>query len=616
MPKAQVVYLLLMARGKMEQLKILKSLFVTLAILSACLVIMAPAKTSAGANDFVISDFIADYYLTKDAAGAAQLKTVETITAEFPDFDQNHGVLRAIPKKYLDNNLHVNVLSVKNEAGQNLNYTTYSENDNLVLKIGDEGVYVHGVQAYVITYTSNNVIRFFDNHDEWYWNVNGTQWQQQVTSLTARIHLTDVIAGTLQDNRACYAGSQDSKSSNCGWSNSNSTDAGGTVLMLTATKPLLAGETATFVLSFNENTFAPVPQTFWEQYGAEIFLITGVTGIIIVPVITFIVLLKKWRKFGRDPKGRGTIIPEYQAPKNLSVLGSSAVYNQSVASNAFSAQIVDLAIRGYMRIEENTKSKLIGKSQKHSLTLLKSADNQLTKEEKSLLEGIFEGKKVGTSVALDDLKNKFYAKTSKISKTLLDDLVTQNYFTKNPQKARMKCIIAGAIMVVVGFPLAVFLVGIGFILGGILCFIFAIIMPARTKQGLTAKEHLEGLKMYIKTAEKARFEYLQSVKRAERIAIAKDDSKNKIKLFEKLLPYAMLFGMEKSWAKQFEGIYVQPPDWYGGNWSTFNMVVLASSLGSFNTSANTSFATPSSSSGSGFGGGAGGGGGGGGGGGW
>jgi uncharacterized membrane protein len=95
-------------------------------------------------------------------------------------------------------------------------------------------------------------------------------------------------------------------------------------------------------------------------------------------------------------------------------------------------------------------------------------------------------------------------------------------------------------------------------------------------------------------------------------------SEAKVKLFEKLLPYAMLFGLEKDWAKQFESIYVSAPDWYqGGNWSAFNTGYLVGSLSDFNDFASTNFASPSSSSGSGFsGGGAGGGGGGGGGGGW
>jgi uncharacterized membrane protein len=91
-----------------------------------------------------------------------------------------------------------------------------------------------------------------------------------------------------------------------------------------------------------------------------------------------------------------------------------------------------------------------------------------------------------------------------------------------------------------------------------------------------------------------------------------------IKLFEDLLPYAILFGLEKEWAKQFKDLYVQPPSWYNGTSGTFNSIYLANSLSSFNNVNAAAFTAPSSSDSSGFGGGgfSGGGGGGGGGGGW
>jgi uncharacterized membrane protein YgcG len=147
-------------------------------------------------------------------------------------------------------------------------------------------------------------------------------------------------------------------------------------------------------------------------------------------------------------------------------------------------------------------------------------------------------------------------------------------------------------------------------------------MPARTEVGVRAHDDLLGLKDYIKLAEADRIKFLQSPEGAEKLPVAEQfDPKTpeaKVKLFEKLLPYAMLFGLEKDWAKQFEGIYNTAPGWYqGGNWTAFNTGYLIGSLDDFNTASSMSFASPSSSSGSGFsGGGAGGGGGGGGGGGW
>lgn len=90
-----------------------------------------------------------------------------------------------------------------------------------------------------------------------------------------------------------------------------------------------------------------------------------------------------------------------------------------------------------------------------------------------------------------------------------------------------------------------------------------------------------------------------------------------VNLFESLLPYAVAMGVEKSWAKQFDDIYKEQPDWYQGS-GTFTGNRLASGLSSGIGAMNSSFShsTSSSSSGSGGGGFSGGGGGGGGGGGW
>jgi uncharacterized membrane protein len=88
-------------------------------------------------------------------------------------------------------------------------------------------------------------------------------------------------------------------------------------------------------------------------------------------------------------------------------------------------------------------------------------------------------------------------------------------------------------------------------------------------------------------------------------------------MFEKYLPFAMAFGVEKKWAKAFEGIYTEPPRWYAGtNPMGFNATSFSSRLSTMSTQAATTMASsPRSSSGSGFdGGGSSGGGGGGGGG--
>jgi uncharacterized membrane protein len=128
-------------------------------------------------------------------------------------------------------------------------------------------------------------------------------------------------------------------------------------------------------------------------------------------------------------------------------------------------------------------------------------------------------------------------------------------------------------------------------------------MTAKSKKGVLSYEYLLGLKDYLKIAEKDRLRFHNAPEK-------------KPEVFEQLLPYAMVFGVEELWAKEFEGIYINPPDWYQGNKnSTFNVVAFGHEMVLFNNLATTSFSS-SPSSGSGGGGSSGGGGGGGGGGSW
>src|SRR6185436_19560328 len=85
--------------------------------------------------------------------------------------------------------------------------------------------------------------------------------------------------------------------------------------------------------------------------------------------------------------------------------------------------------------------------------------------------------------------------------------------------------------------------------------------PAKTEKGVAAKEHILGLKEYLQIAEKDRLEFHNAPEK-------------KPEVFETLLPYAMVLGVANIWAKEFEGIYNEPPSWYSGPSSTaFNAIV-------------------------------------------
>ena len=134
-------------------------------------------------------------------------------------------------------------------------------------------------------------------------------------------------------------------------------------------------------------------------------------------------------------------------------------------------------------------------------------------------------------------------------------------------------------------------------------------------KGVELRDYLLGLSEYIRLAEADRLKYLQSPQGAERTPVDSTSTDQVLKLNERLLPYAILFGLEKQWTAELGRYYEQTgtqPGWYSGQ-GTFNAVIFASGISSLSTSVASSFSASTGGSAGGVSSGGGGGGGGGGG---
>ena len=585
---------------------IFRALLVTLSltILSS---MAASGFADASVQDFTVPTFTADYYLSRDGSHSSHLRIHEHLVARFPETDQNHGILRVIPDEYRMRNLNVQVQSVTDESGKNLPYSKSSENHNIVLKIGEPNRYVHGIQTYNINYSEDNITSNEPNVDTYNWDTNGEQWQQQFGQVTAHVHLPSDLAPQLMASLTrCFTGPHGSSAQDCTTSTDTVGD-GTTTTTFTATRALEAGETLTFNMSFTPGTFAGyhIPA---DQLWRLVALI--ILGYIIPVLLTLGIVIGRWRKYGRDPKGKGTIIAQYTPPKDLSVLASNAVLQEKFQPKAISAQIIDLAVRHYLKIYEIKHQKILNDVVSYEVELIKDPAG-LRPEEQTVLTMLFGLNPVILQRAdLTGLKNKLYKAAAELGENVNQKLVVDGFFRSNPARAKLPYFIAG------GALLAVSLLGIpytlGFSIAGIILLISANYMPARTQAGVDSRDYLLGLKHYMEMAEADRLKELQSPRGGltEKVDISSDTQL--VKLYERLLPYAMLLGIEKDWAGEFAELYENAPDWYAGA-SSFNAAYFAGSITNFGSQSVASFSAPSSSSsGGGFSGGGGGGGGGGG----
>ncbi|MDQ3158675.1 MAG: DUF2207 domain-containing protein [bacterium] len=556
-------------------------------------------------NNYFIESFDADYYLSQDGGRVSQLRVEETIVVRFPNFDQNHGILRAIPKTYQDNSVGFKIESVTDERGVKRNYTASEQNDNEVLKIGDADSFVRGRQVYKIVYTSEDVINFQDDGDEFYWDINGDQWPVQFNKVTARIHVSEELAKSLQDRKVCFAGGFGENNVDC---NISKEVTEGEVVFTASALNLAPSETLTTVIGFEKDTFSAKPFPW-------LLLLVGVSVLVFPPILAFIIVLHKWRTKGRDDQGKGIVIPQYVPEKGSNVVIGDVLVNEKLNPKTLSAAVIELATTNHIVITEKG-------NKEYEFELIKPyTKNDELKEVMDMIFGV--GASTGKVIELKSLKNKLFPKIKKLDKDVFKRLTKEEYFKHGSNLTKKRMGIVGTVLFVVAFllffiPLIGFLFGFSLLISAIIFVIGSNVMAARTHKGTEARNYLLGIKEYINLAEVDRIEYLQTPEAVKRFGDIKD-GKVKIKLFEKLLPYAMLFGLEKQWAKDFKDIYQEPPDWYHGNWTTFNAVNLTNSLNGFSSASGTAFSPPKSSSGSGFSGGggsSGGGGGGGGGGGW
>jgi uncharacterized membrane protein len=311
-----------------------------------------------------------------------------------------------------------------------------------------------------------------------------------------------------------------------------------------------------------------------------------------------------------DPRGR-PIAVQYEPPRDMTAAEAGTLLDNSADMRDITATLVDLAVKGYLRIEERQNPKLFGLfgvSTSYTFHRLKPGE-ELAPHERAVFDGIFVGE--GDDVSLDELKDKFYKQLAPIRDAVYDRLTASGYYKNRPDKVKQKWIglgVAAGLIVGVGgtyLSKALLFTPLPFIVAGVLSaaivLVFAQIMPARTEPGARALEQVLGFEEFLRRVES---EHLK------RVIIGHPE------LFDKFLPYAMAFGVEKQFARAFEGIYTEPPRWYvGPSVMNFNVSHFSSSMSHLTTAAGTTMASsPRSSGGSGFGGGGGSGGGGGGGG--
>lgn len=535
-----------------------------------------------------------------------QILVTETITYDFGS-NERHGIFRDIPLTAKDGpELVVNVSEVRDEQGQPHPYSSSVTNQVFHIKIGDPDVLISGTKTYVISYQAYNAIRTFDDHDELYWNVTGNQWKVAIGNARAVIELPDSRMADIATD--CFTGPAGSTGKQCTAGRS-----GGTV-NYAATQALSAGEGLTVVLGmplgFIENIYVPPPSDQssslpWRNFPMILFPIIIVSFVVVVKITShggWGAKTKPKPVIPSELEGQPMVV-EYNPPDGLPPIEIGTLLDRRVDITDMSSVIMDLAVRGYLKIRYTTRQiKFWPDKKDFELIKLKGAAGLMHPAEKIMFDFLFQGRDGVTLSDLGKPETKFQTTIKQVQKETEEHLREEGYFDKTVKEKPGKLIgslVIGGILISMFFPpfiLVVLVVSVG------LGIVISRQAKKLTPQGVATLGKILGFREFLQLTEKDKLELLNAPELRPEI-------------FEKFLPYAMVLGVEEKWAKKFEGIYHNAPAWYEDpTRPTFNSYVLMHNLSAFDSSFNRVFNITSPRSSSGFSGGSSGGGSGGGGG--
>jgi hypothetical protein len=544
----------------------------------------------AAAKSWRVTDFQDN--VTVDRDGSAVV--TERITLNF--VGEWHGIHRTIPIEYPGPNgtnyeLFLKVTSVTDDSGGKLKYESSTSNGARDLKIYIPDA-VDATRTVEITYRVRNGTRFFKDYDEFYWNVTGNDWPVPIDHASATVRFPGGAAGSLraQAFTGVYGSTQRDASS--------TVDGAEARFETSNPLPMRGGLTIDVY----------IPKDILQEPGGltKFLWFVGGNPIVFLPFATFAGMFALWWYKGRDPDSGISVAPMYEPPSGISPAEAGTLLDDQIHPRDITSTMVDLAVRGYIKIEETAEKVLLFTHKDYVFHLLKPREQwgaDLAPHERVMLENVFVG---GDQIRLSSLKNRFYTAIPVIRQDIMSALKRKGIYLLDPESANGYSI-GAAVAILVPFAIFQFkgwanffnstvLLMVCALLSALIWWLFARVMTAKTVKGARTRIAVLGFQEFMNRVD------------AERLKIMPPTT------FEKFLPYAMALGVEHHWAQAFAGLIKDPPQWYvgpGGTYAAFNPIFFSSSMHSMASDMHQVFvsAPRASSGGSGFGGGGGGGGG-------
>ena len=502
--------------------------------------------------------------------------------------------------------------------GNPVNFFVEKEGDYMVIYVGEEDLFLDpGFYTYTIAYESAGQVGYFDSYDELSWNINGlSPHSLDTVSATVRIPAEAEIL-----SYHCYSGAIGAKESDC------TAEQVEDHLLYVEGLDLPAEEMITVSVGFTAGVVSkpvlpppgPQPTTFFDKRGLPV--VGVLLLLLLLPYYYF-----TWRRYGVDPP-KPVVIPQFNPPAGFSPAGVGMIHKERFESDFITASLVNLAVKGYIRIREREdRGGIFGlrRDRRYTMVKLKEGDTSLPHEEQVIMRDLFRSDdEVTLTGKYDEDVGKMYNSFSRSIESQYDPVLKEGlnlkfhifpallfvgyiflllYWSVFEPREQLLVFIGIASISFLGLLVLSLLLRkifnkskikwFGLVLGGALicgmasllflyprgdlsvnAISFIVITPLLIisylayayliKKPGVRKLHfqslVEGLKLYIDTAEEKRMQYFNPPQMTPEV-------------FETLLPYAIALDMEKIWGDKFQKEFLasismsEPyqPSWFSG----------------------------------------------------
>src|SRR5690606_30475516 len=214
-------------------------------------------------------------------------------------------------------------------------------------------------------------VRYFGDHDEVYWNVTGNGWMFRIDQASARITLPD---GARFTETVAYTGPLGAVDTNA------EMRINGNMAVFATTRPLQPREGLTIVAGFPKGVVAPPSggqqRSWWLRDNINLILGFGALALVVL------YYARNWTRVGRDP-AEGVMEPRWDPPDGASPALVNYIDNKGFSGKgwtAISASALDLAVKGYVTLDDLKNSITIRRTDKSPNWKLPTGQAALLKE--------------------------------------------------------------------------------------------------------------------------------------------------------------------------------------------------------------------------------------------